>query len=87
MDKAVLLGSRSIVAHATACRDEWLPNIRPAALSPPPRPQRKRVQKWSCALGPEGSVSPLAGPGLGVDVDEEFLRAHPATEGRLALVF
>jgi L-alanine-DL-glutamate epimerase-like enolase superfamily enzyme len=28
-----------------------------------------------------GAVSPLAGPGLGLEVDEEFLRKHPVIEG------
>jgi L-alanine-DL-glutamate epimerase-like enolase superfamily enzyme len=28
-----------------------------------------------------GQVEPLAGPGLGIEVDEEFLRAHPLTPG------
>jgi len=32
-------------------------------------------------LSPDGTVSPLAGPGIGVDVDEDFIRAHPVTEG------
>jgi D-galactarolactone cycloisomerase len=44
-------------------------------------PLRSRLCSASYELGPEGSVSPLAGPGLGVDVDEQFLRAHPVTEG------
>jgi L-alanine-DL-glutamate epimerase-like enolase superfamily enzyme len=26
-------------------------------------------------------VPPLEGPGLGVEVDEDYLRAHPLTEG------
>jgi L-alanine-DL-glutamate epimerase-like enolase superfamily enzyme len=26
-------------------------------------------------------VTPLEGPGLGVKVDEDYLRAHPLTEG------
>ena len=30
---------------------------------------------------PEGTVPPLEGPGIGVDVDEEYIRAHPITEG------
>jgi D-galactarolactone cycloisomerase len=44
-------------------------------------PLRSRLCSASYELGPDGTVSPLAGPGLGVDVDEEFLRAHPVTEG------
>jgi D-galactarolactone cycloisomerase len=35
----------------------------------------------SYELAADGTVSPLAGPGLGVDVDEDFIRAHPVTEG------
>jgi L-alanine-DL-glutamate epimerase-like enolase superfamily enzyme len=35
----------------------------------------------SYALSPDGTVSPLEGPGIGVDVDEDFIRAHPITEG------
>lgn len=32
-------------------------------------------------LGADGCVRPLEGPGIGVEVDEEFLLAHPAIEG------
>jgi L-alanine-DL-glutamate epimerase-like enolase superfamily enzyme len=32
-------------------------------------------------VGPEGTVRPLDGPGLGVDVDEDFLAAHPLIDG------
>ncbi len=32
-------------------------------------------------LGKDGSVRPLEGPGLGVEVDEGFLRKHPVIEG------
>jgi D-galactarolactone cycloisomerase len=35
----------------------------------------------SYALSLDGTVLPLEGPGLGVDVDEAFLRAHPLTDG------
>jgi L-alanine-DL-glutamate epimerase-like enolase superfamily enzyme len=33
------------------------------------------------ALAADGTVLPLEGPGLGVEVDEDYLRAHPLTEG------
>lgn len=32
-------------------------------------------------LGDDGCVLPLEGPGLGLEIDEAFLRAHPAMEG------
>ncbi|HEY0119726.1 MAG TPA: mandelate racemase/muconate lactonizing enzyme family protein [Cellulomonas sp.] len=32
-------------------------------------------------LDPAGTVTPLDGPGIGVEVDEDFLRAHPLTPG------
>ena len=32
-------------------------------------------------LGADGTVSPLEDPGLGVQLDEDFIRAHPVTEG------
>jgi L-alanine-DL-glutamate epimerase-like enolase superfamily enzyme len=32
-------------------------------------------------IGPDGCVRPCEGPGLGVTVDEDFIRAHPAIEG------
>ena len=32
-------------------------------------------------IGTDGCVRPLEVPGIGVEVDEEFLRAHPAIEG------
>jgi D-galactarolactone cycloisomerase len=33
------------------------------------------------AIGKDGNVLPLDRPGIGVEVDEEFLKAHPAIEG------
>ena len=30
---------------------------------------------------PQRAVLPLEGPGLGVEVDEDYIRAHPITEG------
>jgi L-alanine-DL-glutamate epimerase-like enolase superfamily enzyme len=44
-------------------------------------PFRTRLCSASYELGADGTVTPLDGPGLGVGVDEEFLRAHPVTEG------
>ncbi|MGE5096707.1 MAG: mandelate racemase/muconate lactonizing enzyme family protein [Betaproteobacteria bacterium] len=32
-------------------------------------------------LARDGTVRPLEGPGIGVEVDEEFLKAHPVIEG------
>ncbi|HEY7649439.1 MAG TPA: mandelate racemase/muconate lactonizing enzyme family protein [Methylomirabilota bacterium] len=33
------------------------------------------------AIDRDGCVTPLAGPGLGLEVDEEFLKKHPVIEG------
>ncbi len=44
-------------------------------------PLRATLCSASYELSPEGTVSPLEGPGLGVDVDEDFIRAHPVTAG------
>ena len=43
-------------------------------------PLRTTACSPSCTLSPDGTVRPLEGPGLGVDVDEDYLRAHPLTE-------
>lgn len=32
-------------------------------------------------VGAEGTVCPLEAPGIGIDIDEEFLRAHPVIDG------
>ena len=32
-------------------------------------------------VGPDGCVRPMEGPGLGLEVDEKFLTAHPVIEG------
>jgi L-alanine-DL-glutamate epimerase-like enolase superfamily enzyme len=32
-------------------------------------------------IGKDGCVRPLEAPGIGVEVDEAFLKAHPAIEG------
>jgi L-alanine-DL-glutamate epimerase-like enolase superfamily enzyme len=44
-------------------------------------PLRTRACSASYDLAPDGTVTPLENPGLGVYVDEDFIRAHPATEG------
>jgi L-alanine-DL-glutamate epimerase-like enolase superfamily enzyme len=44
-------------------------------------PLRTRACSASYSLNDDGTVLPLEGPGLGVDVDEDFIRAHPVTEG------
>jgi L-alanine-DL-glutamate epimerase-like enolase superfamily enzyme len=44
-------------------------------------PLRTRACSASYSLNDDGTVLPLEGPGLGVDVDENFIRAHPVTEG------
>ncbi len=44
-------------------------------------PLRATLCSASYELAPDGTVSPLEGPGLGVDVDEDFIRAHPVTAG------
>ena len=32
-------------------------------------------------IGPDGCVRPLDKPGIGVEIDEKFLEAHPVIEG------
>ena len=44
-------------------------------------PLRTSACSASYDLRPDGTVTPLEGPGLGVEVDEDFVRAHPVTEG------
>lgn len=44
-------------------------------------PLRTRACSASYELAPNGTVTPLTEPGLGVAVDEEFLRAHPVADG------
>jgi D-galactarolactone cycloisomerase len=44
-------------------------------------PLRTAACSPAYTLGPDGTVLPLEGPGLGVDVDEDYLRAHPLTDG------
>ncbi|TCK24421.1 mandelate racemase/muconate lactonizing enzyme family protein [Pseudonocardia endophytica] len=47
------------------------------------RPNRFRDELVSTPweLAPDGTVTPLPGPGIGVEVDEDFLRAHPVIDG------
>jgi L-alanine-DL-glutamate epimerase-like enolase superfamily enzyme len=42
---------------------------------------RTRACSASYELAPDGTVTPLEGPGIGVEVDEEFIEGHPLTEG------
>jgi D-galactarolactone cycloisomerase len=44
-------------------------------------PMRSALCSASYDLAPDGTVRPLEGAGIGVAVDEEFLRAHPITDG------
>lgn len=47
----------------------------------PDNPLRSKLCSASYELAADGTVRPLEGAGLGVEVDEDFLRAHPLTEG------
>ncbi len=42
---------------------------------------RTRACSASYELAADGTVTPLEGPGIGVEVDEEFIEGHPLTEG------
>jgi L-alanine-DL-glutamate epimerase-like enolase superfamily enzyme len=42
---------------------------------------RDRLVDHAFTLGADGTVTPNAGPGLGVSVDEAFIAAHPFIEG------
>lgn len=44
-------------------------------------PLRTVACSASYALSAAGTVTPLDGPGWGVEVDEDYLRAHPLTDG------
>ena len=44
-------------------------------------PFRTAACSPSYTLAADGTVLPLEAPGLGVDVDEDYLRAHPLTQG------
>ncbi len=39
------------------------------------------LQRLPCEVDRDGNVWPLDKPGLGLEVDEEFLKKHPAIEG------
>ena len=42
---------------------------------------RDQLVSTPYAVGPDGCVAPLEQPGIGVEVDEAFLAAHPVIEG------
>ena len=42
---------------------------------------RDRLGSTPCTLGPDGCVRPLEHPGIGVEIDEDFLAEHPVIEG------
>ena len=44
-------------------------------------PLRTAACSAAYTLAADGTVLPLEGPGLGVEVDEDYLRAHPLTQG------
>lgn len=46
-----------------------------------PNPFRDTLVTVPYQVGPDGAVRPLEGPGIGVEVDEEFARAHPFVDG------
>jgi D-galactarolactone cycloisomerase len=46
-----------------------------------PNPFRDRLVSSPYEIGADGNVAPLEKPGIGVEVDEDFARAHPFIEG------
>ena len=42
---------------------------------------RDELTSHACEIGADGCVRPLEKPGLGVEVNEEFLHAHPVIDG------
>jgi D-galactarolactone cycloisomerase len=46
-----------------------------------PNPFRDRLVSPPYEIGADGNVAPLEKPGIGVEVDEDFARAHPFIEG------
>ena len=42
---------------------------------------RDRLTSTPYEVGKDGCVRPLEAPGIGVEVDEDFLAAHPVIEG------
>lgn len=46
-----------------------------------PNPFRDQLVSTPYVVAKDGTVSPLDRPGIGVEVDEDFIRAHPFIEG------
>ncbi|MBN8999346.1 MAG: mandelate racemase/muconate lactonizing enzyme family protein [Rhizobiales bacterium] len=46
-----------------------------------PDPFRDELVSRPYEVAPDGTVTPLEGPGIGVEIDEDFARAHPFIEG------
>jgi L-alanine-DL-glutamate epimerase-like enolase superfamily enzyme len=46
-----------------------------------PNPFRNRLVSQPYEVASDGTVLPLDKPGIGVDVDEDFIRAHPFSDG------
>jgi D-galactarolactone cycloisomerase len=44
-------------------------------------PFRERLVSLPYEIGADGNVAPLEKPGIGVEVDEDFARAHPFVDG------
>jgi D-galactarolactone cycloisomerase len=44
-------------------------------------PYRDRLGAMPFAIGKDGAVRPLETPGIGIDVDEDFIAKHPVIEG------
>ncbi|MEO6032431.1 MAG: mandelate racemase/muconate lactonizing enzyme family protein [Burkholderiaceae bacterium] len=42
---------------------------------------RDELTSKSFEVGADGCVTPLEGPGIGIEVNEDFIRAHPVIEG------
>jgi D-galactarolactone cycloisomerase len=47
----------------------------------PPHAFRAELTSSAYQVEPQGNVHPLEAPGIGVEVNEDFLRAHPVIEG------
>ncbi len=46
-----------------------------------PNPFRTQLVSQPYTVASDGTVRPLAAPGIGVEIDEEFMRAHPFEDG------
>ena len=46
-----------------------------------PNPFRDQLASTPYTVAPDGTVAPLEAPGIGVEVDEDFARAHPFVDG------